>query len=237
MRILALVQAQAWELRRNPTLMMIPIIVLVISVMYAIIGQKASSGEDFSFMQTASVILTIYLVGSQFPAMSLAEEREKRTMEALLLTPVRPVDVIAARSLLTAALCLVTGVVAIAMYQKLPANLLLILLGYALGLTTAIAVGTTIGLLAPDQKTAGIAGSPVFMFLTFSTIMPWQIFAPKYWELMKWFPTRPLFEIVNAGLYGGTEIPLLQDVAVMLVYSLAAFFLCARVMRRVATAK
>lgn len=45
---------------------------------------------------TGSLIMSAYMVGMHIPLVWLSEERQNRTLEVLLLTPVRPMEIIAA---------------------------------------------------------------------------------------------------------------------------------------------
>lgn len=234
MRIKSLVKAQLIEMKRNPSIVMMPIVVLVLVMIWATIDEGAPGG----FFPAASLIFTAYMVALQIPVLSLSEEKEKRTLEAVLLTPASPAEVIGAKIIVSAAVSLLTGVISLVIYQQAPANLLLFLVGFGLALVLTISLGVLIGLIAKDQKSAGVISAAVMMFLAFGTVMPWEHTMPALWSVMRWLPTRPLLELLLEAMTGlAAEIPAWRSVLVMLPYVALALFISVRQVRRQASAR
>jgi hypothetical protein len=94
----------------------------------------------------------------------------------------------------------------------------------------------TIGLYATDQKSAGVMGAPIMVVLLMGSTMPWEEIMPGFWAAQLWLPTRPLSELFTAGITGG-DLPILRHALVMLPYIAVVFWLCARQIRKSASAR
>jgi|GEM_PF-1639409 len=234
MRLIALVKAQLLEFRRNPTVLMLPMIVVGLSVLYSLMADEGPNG----FFVAASLLMTVYMVGFQIPAMGIAEDKEKRTLEAVLLTPATGWEVIGAKVIVGALISAGTGLLTMLVYKEAPANPLLLLVGFTLSLLLSLSLGTLIGLIAKDQKSSGVLSAPVMMALLLFTIMPWPEFAPAVWEAMRYLPTRPVMELMLEATTGETgEVPAWQSILVILPYVLVALAVAARQVRRQASAR
>lgn len=235
MRIKALIKAQMIEVLRNPTINMMPLLVIFLSVLYALMSEQ---GGPSGYFVAASLLMAAYLVGFQIPTLSIAEDKEKRTLEAVMLTPVTAWEVMGAKAFVGILFSVITGAICMGLYRQLPANWLLLLLGFLLSLLIASSLGILIGLIAKDQKSAGVLSAPIMMVLLLFTIMPWPEISPPVWEAMRWLPTRPLLELMM-GAMGDYEpgVPAWQSVLVMLPYVALALVLAVRQVRRQASAR
>lgn len=234
MRIKALVKTEMIEILRNPTINGMPLIVIGLTVIYALMAGQAPSG----FFVAASLMMAAYVVGFQVPTLSIAESKERRTLEAVMLTPVTPMEVIGSKVVVATLFSAATGAICMAIYRTAPANWLLLLLGFLLALLIAISLGLLIGLLAKDQKSAGVLSAPVMMVLLLFTIMPWPEISMTVWDAMRWLPTRPLLEVMMTAM-GDYEssTPTWQSILIMLPYVALCLLAAARQVRRQASAR
>lgn len=233
MRIWHMMRTQALEARRNPMLAMLPVLVIGMALLY---GAMAKTEIDTLYAAGSSLIMCCYMVGFQFPSSAMAEEREKRTLEALLLTPVRPLEIIAARAVVTLGLCIATGVICLVVLSAKPADNGVLWLGFLLTLAFSITMGTTVGLFSPDQKTAGIVGAPVLIIGMLGTIVPWESTWPAFWRDQAWLPTRPAYELLRSGLTG-ESFPLARNTLVILGWVALMVVMGVRAMRRLSAAR
>ncbi len=218
-----LVQAQWWDVRRNPMILMFTATIVGVAAVMSLMA----SAEAFEMVSGMMLVMSVYFVGYNLPSFTIAEEKEKRTLEALMLTPVRPLQIVAAKALLAVVLCLVAAGAILLIFGKAPANPGLLVLAYLLAMSWAISLGTLVGLVMPDLKSVGNVGTPFLLILLFATTLPWSLFQPTVWAVQTWLPTRPLVELIQAG-YTGREVPVLQDVAVMAAYTGLLLWICAR---------
>lgn len=229
-RMKSLVVVELIEVWRSPTMFMMPLVVLVLTAIWGAVARDGSDG----YLLAAVLLMTAYLVGFQIPALSLAEAKEKRTLEAVLLTPASPLEVIGAKALVGVGISLVTAGFALLILRQYPIRPGLMLLGFALALLLAVSLGILIGLVARDQKTAGEISAPVLIVLLLGSTMPWPRISPGLWEAMRWLPTRPLLELLQ-GAGGGHLTAPWQPTLVMLFYAALSVFAAARIIRRQAS--
>lgn len=232
MRLLAIVKSQWVETYRNPTQALMPLLIIATSLVFSMASSNGAEPSPAPMV----LIMCVIMVGSQLPALSMAEEKEKRTMEAILLTPVRPLEMIGAKLLVSGVICALTSLAATAILKASPVRPGMAILGVLLGVLFNGALGVTIGLLSKDQKSAGIIGTPVVMLLLFAGILPVSQVPPLVATIMKWLPTLPMNQLFEAAFSGG-EFPSIRNALVALVYTILAYALSALLMRRQASAR
>jgi ABC-2 type transport system permease protein len=163
-------------------------------------------GEDTSLpwsdrLLPLIVLIAIFLGGLMLPATSLATEKEKKTLQALVVTPVSLNDIFLSKGLLGFILSVFMGILILVLNQAFGNQPLLLVLVLALGAIMAAELGMLLGAFVRDfatlftiWKTAGIIlFAPVFVFL-FPQIPEWvgNIF-PTYYIL------RPIIQISQFG--------------------------------------
>ena len=99
------------------------------------------------------VIMAVAIAGGMVPAASLVEEKEKRTLQALLVSPASTGEVLLAKGLLGWILAMAAGVVTLALNDAFGADPLATLLGIAIGGVMMAQVGLLLGCWAPDTNT------------------------------------------------------------------------------------
>ena len=147
------------------------------------------------------VLMAVLIAGALTPATSLVEEKEKRTLTALLVTPTRLSDVLIGKGALGFILAMATGVVTLALNGALGANPAALLLVLVLATLMAAEVGLMLGSFAKDTKAlytiwksgAIVLVAPVVFFI-WPNLPQWiaKVF-PTYYFL------SPLFEIAIRG--------------------------------------
>ena len=147
------------------------------------------------------VLMAVLIAGALTPATSLVEEKEKRTLTALLVTPTRLSDVLIGKGALGFILAMATGVVTLALNGALGANPAALILVLVLATLMAAEVGLMLGSFAKDTKAlytiwktgAIVLVAPVIFFI-WPNLPQWiaKIF-PTYYFL------SPLFDIAIRG--------------------------------------
>jgi len=179
-------------------------------------------------------MLTIVIGGSMVPASSLVDEKQKRTLTALTVTPTSLEEVFLAKGLLGAAISLLMGIVILVINQAFGAQPFLLILVLALGAVMAASFGILLGALVKDintlfatVKAIGILlYAPALVYL-FPQIPEWigRIF-PTYYMV------APIVEITQRGAsWPGIAL----EVFILIGLILALFALIAIVARRART--
>ena len=143
------------------------------------------------------LIMTVFITGTFMPALLLVQEREKRTLQAMTITPANTKEILTAKGLVGLLLGLVTGLMAMLLNNALSHNFWLIFLFLSLGLIMAVEIGLILGSLCRDYPS----------LMTYIKSIQLLIFAPViiylFPKIPKWigqiFPTYyfidPLFEV------------------------------------------
>lgn len=168
------------------------------------------------------VLMTVILGGTMVPATSLVEEKAKRTLRALTITPTSLGDVLLAKGLLGIILGVVMGVLTLIMnraFGQSPGLLLLILvLGAALSATLGVLLGAfikDINTLFTVIKAGGLLlYAPALVYL-FPDIPEWigQIF-PTYYMI------QPVVEVTQKGATWADVAPELMILTLLIVLML-----------------
>ncbi len=147
------------------------------------------------------VIMAVFIGGIFLPAALLIEEKERRTLSGLLVTPATAGEVIAAKGVVAGIVCFVMGMVVLAMNRAFGSHPGLVAGIIALGTVQAVAIGLMLGVVLKDlttlfafSKSGGIViFAPTIVYL-FPSIPAWigRIF-PTYYLL------QPVIDISQKG--------------------------------------
>ncbi len=173
------------------------------------------------------LVITVIIAGAYFlPASFLVTEKEKRTLEALLVTPTSPGEVLVAFGLTGLVISLSMGVVLLLLTVGIP-NPPLILAAFFLGSVLALEWGLLMGLLSRDQTSMVAYMKSVNIFIIGPVLF--VIFPDWPQWIARVFPTyyiaNPVF---RAAVHGegwrelGWQIAVLAGFVVLFLLPLAA---------------
>ena len=161
------------------------------------------------------VLMAVFLGGLFLPATSVINEKERKTMQALLVTPATRADVFVAKGLTGLVLSLVMGMVILLINQVFGTEPALLIMVLALGAAMAVEVGLLCGIFFKDVsslftiwKLGGILlFAPALVYL-FPQIPEWVV---------RIFPTYYLVQpIVELTLEGAGWAEIAGDVLVLI---------------------
>ena len=185
-------------------------------------------------MMYALVVAAVFL-----PAMSIADEREKGTLNALIVTPVRLVEVIIAKGILGLVLALAMTVFTLFLNGALGADPLALFVVLLFGSILCVEIGLIFGTVSKDVtavftliKGTGILLLGPTVFYIWPDWPQWiaKLF-PTYWAI------NPIFEVSsnNAGL-GDVWVELLIGLGVIALLAVPIVPLTRRLGTKLATA-
>ena len=147
------------------------------------------------------VLMAVFLGGLMLPATSVVNEKEKNTLEALVITPTSVGDVFLAKGILGLIISLFMGILILVLNQAFGAEPALLTMVLALGAVMAVELGMILGAFVRDFTTLFaiwkfgglVLFAPVFVYL-FPQIPGWvgRIF-PTYYII------QPIVEISQQG--------------------------------------
>jgi ABC-2 type transport system permease protein len=161
------------------------------------------------------VLMTVFMGGSMIPASALVDEKQKRTLKALTITPTTLGEVYFTKGLVGVLASLLMGVLILTLNQAFGAQPQLLLLVLALGCVLAATFGILLGVATKDItslfatfKSIGLfLYAPAFVYL-FPQIPQWvgKVF-PTYYVI------QPVIEISQDG---GTWSDIASEVLVLI---------------------
>jgi ABC-2 type transport system permease protein len=161
------------------------------------------------------VLMGVFFGGLMLPSTSLIEEKQKKTLDALVITPATIGEVFIAKGILGIVLSVFMGIAILALNQAFGAHFLLLIMVLTLGAIMAVEIGLICGVLIKDittlftvWKSGGILlFAPVFIYM-FPQIPEWigRIF-PTYYAL------QPVVEI---SLRGGSWSEIALNVFILI---------------------
>lgn len=155
--------------------------------------------DQIPLVVTALVLFSLYLVSFNLYATSTGEEREKRVLLALMLTPASPGEIFAAKVVFYVSVSLFVSVLVAALYEpRLLLNPTLWVLTI-LGSTAYVAIGTVVVTLIRRQSTLS-STSMMYLIVTSSIIFLSQfafLFVPLRFLLVEHWLHAQLFEVIS----------------------------------------
>lgn len=127
----------------------------------------ASQGDTTLFQLISGININLLLVGACVMAILISEEKEKNTMRTLMLSSVSPFEFLAGKALL---LFIITTINNIAVFFIVGVDIQLLpiyLLVTTLVVISMLIIGSTIGLLSPNQMATGVLATPITIFFIF----------------------------------------------------------------------
>jgi ABC-2 type transport system permease protein len=188
-----------------------------------------------NFMVPGIIGMILYLLTALFTAMAIVREREQGTIEQLIVTPIKPLELVVGKVMPYACLAFldVLEVLAIGVFWfGVPINgsLVLLLALSGLFLITSLGIGIFISSVSNTQQEA--------MLLTFLTMLP-SIFLGGFFfpieAMPSWLqavtyvvPLRYILVVIRGIVLKGVGVqPLLRDVVAMVVFGVVVMLLAA----------
>jgi ABC-2 type transport system permease protein len=149
-----------------------------------------------------TVLIAVFFGGMMLPASSLIHEKQRRTLEALNVTPTTVGDIFASKGIIGAVLAIIMGVITLAIGKSFGGSPLALVLALALGAVLAAEIGLLVGAFIRDMNTLFalwkfgglLLFGPAFIFM-FPQIPSWigYIF-PTYYVI------RPVTDLAVLGV-------------------------------------
>ncbi len=231
-RIGAILIKEAHDFKTNINIL----IMYLIPILLAYIYDNFIPGMPRGFALSFGILFLVVMVGMYVPSMMIAEEKEKKTLEVLLLSPANSVEVFIGKGLLTFISIIVSFIILIAMFGGVgPDQMAVILVGGILTAVFCIQVGIIVGLLSKNQMATGVVGTPVYMALLLVPMLG-SMGSPTLEKIAKVFPTYyyndMLYRALNEFEGNHTLLDMIPELGILLGSIAVAFVLLLLVYRR-----
>lgn len=165
------------------------------------------------------VLMSLIMGGTLIPASSLVDEKQRRTLRALTITPTTLIDVMASKLLLGMIISLVMGLVLLVMNQAFGTEPFLLIMVLALGTFTAATFGILLGALTKDMNTLFAIIKALALILYAPAIIEIIPNLPEW--LARIFPTYYLISPIQRIALDGVGLSeIAGDVSILSVISI-----------------
>lgn len=144
------------------------------------------------------VLFAQAIVGIMLTVLNFAYEKEKRTLEALLLTPASYHTIVLAKALFVFTFCVFAQVLVLAINRAFLGNVVALLGLVLLGGAVFVVIGMLIALLVETER-SGSATAAVVMVLLFLSGIVYEAFGPLK-TVLRFLPGVLSFRVVHATL-------------------------------------
>lgn len=196
--------------------------------------------KSTNFMIPGIIGVVMYMLTTTFTAMSIVREREQGTIEQLIVTPIKPLELIIGKIAPFALIAFVNvlNVLAIGVYwfgMPIHGSLSLLLSLAALFLVTALGQGIFISSVANTQQEAMLLGYLIMLPSLFLGGLFFPIEAMPQW--LQWvtyvIPLRYILIIIRGIVLKGVGLEILRmDVAALVIFGVAIMTLAATRFRK-----
>lgn len=154
-----------------------------------------------SFLTSLAVLLSVTMIGVVLAPHLMVEEKETRTMDALLVSPARSSHLVIAKALTGLAYCLIAAAVVLAINTDLVLHWGLALAAVVLSSLFAVSVGLLLGSLVGAKQVL-----PIWSMVAITVLM-WPLFLanmkdllpPAAITIMSWIPTVTLSRVLRGA--------------------------------------
>lgn len=177
------------------------------------------------------VIMTIVLGGTMLPATIIVQEKQKRTLQAMLVTPVTPVEAMAAKGIAGVLITIVMGLIILTLNNAWGGRPLLLIILLILSAMMAAIVGVIMGILIKDISTLFTAMKSIGIFLYAPAFL--YIFPEVPAWIRQIFPTYYMIgPIVELSLHNAGWGEIFIDVLILCLLIMVMIAVTALILKR-----
>ena len=190
-------------------------------------ASRSFSGELFPMM----ILMAMGMIGFLGLPLSFTEEKEKRTLEALFLTPLTISDLIFGKSLFSLFLIMGTILIMVLVNGMWQGHLLYFWVMAGLGSLFCVFTGLLIATLAKNQASVNAFGTPVFMVFQLVPNLARSSDTLRYFS--NFVPSTYLQSGIKKALFLDlTMVTMRIELGVSLLFTLAMYLLVHVALRR-----
>ena len=229
-RFQAIVQKEWKDSIRNPQVLTMTAFPIVFAFLFARMGTDRSVSEDI-LMLSFPILMALSMTGSFVLAMMIAEEKEKHTLRALMLSPASTLEIMLGKSFLTAVLTVVAIVFSIMAGElpSVPAGILSLFI--LINLIMFMAIGLIIGLLSRTVQESSIIGLPVLLIFVMAPMFAPMLNNELLIQVVSILPTQKFMDMMNSMAMGQGMRELSGDLMISILW-MAVSIAAATVMYR-----
>ncbi|MFP7495133.1 ABC transporter permease [Terribacillus saccharophilus] len=215
-RLSAMLVKEYHDLKSNFTILSVVIVPIFMAVLFSRMEGEKDFGLSFVFLMAVAFV-TMYA-----QAVLLGEEKEKNTLQVLLLSPATSTEIMMGKSIISVVLTIITFVVALFVIDvkiESPVMLGVILL---LALIFFAAVGTLIGLLSENLVQTSMYILPLSFLFGFSPMIKMYFTDGIIADILSYSPGEYIMEACLAAVNGEAFSSYRGDIFWLIGWTVAA---------------
>lgn len=219
-RILAIFTKEVQDLVTNFNVSFVYILPLGVVILFQRMMVEMGSVPITAF----GILFLLSMGGIYVPSMLIAEEKDKRTLEVLMLSPATPLEIFVGKGLLTLVSMAVFALLIFLVQGVGAAQIPLLLLVFVLGVCASVPLGMVVGMLAPNLLSTGLVGMPLYMSFTFLPLFSERSAVAR--TISRFVPTTYVYD-ATMGLLNGSaaQAQVLNGVAWLIGIAIVGFAL------------
>jgi ABC-2 type transport system permease protein len=187
-----------------------------------------------AFTNSLSLLVLLVMLGVMVTAGLMLEEKEKRTINALLVSPASPSQVVLGKAITGLVLCVVAAAVWAAFSLAWIVHWVPLLVGVVLGALFTVSVGLVMGGLCEQRQQLNLWGLVLMQPLLLGPAFGQLGFVPeRIRQVLSWIPTTALSQVLSATF--GASAPLADyalELALLAAYTALALVVATWLVRR-----
>jgi len=221
-RFRAMVNKEWKDAVRNPQILLNAGVPILISLLF---NQKDNDPNDLTPL-AIPILVAISITGAFVQAAMIAEEKEKNTLRALMLSPASKLEVLAGKSATTTLFAVIVIAACILLSGMPDVNMALLAVLSILLLLIFMALGTVIGLIARTASESSIVGLPILLLFVFGPIFVPNLDMPGLMNVIHVLPSHQYMLAVTELAQGGGLKPVQGSLLNLLVWMAISGAMC-----------
>mgnify|MGYP001160559934 CR=1 FL=1 len=192
-RVSAIIVKDVKDLFKNSYMILITILLPL-----GMAALLSDSDSDDASLLGMPINLALVITGAFVQATMMAEEKEKNTLRALLLSPATRMEIILGKSLLSSLITILVVIGSIFISKMHVPGLFYFTIMVVLSIVIFVSLGTIIGLISRTVMETSIVGLPVLVIFTYGSLISTTLDNPVFSTIISYLPT----ESFSAALIG-----------------------------------
>lgn len=215
-RVKAIFMKDYKEFSRNMSISIVILMTPLLSLFYGKTGDNTIDSYYLIFN------MTFVMVATYVQSCLIAEEREKNTLRALILSPANIQEILLGKSLFTFCTTFFTMILCMILIDYSPANISIITVVMLLSTLFYIALGTLIGIFAKSVMEASVYSFPAIGIFTIGTFV--RLFSEQYpiLKIAHYLPNIQLVDIALKVEAGKGFANVLPELSIILLWFIIA---------------
>jgi ABC-2 type transport system permease protein len=175
----------------------------------------------FIFNHGLALAIILMLMGTLITPNIIMEEKQRKTMDALLVSPANPVMIVISKALTSLIFCLTGTLLALIIYGRFIVNWDILIAAFILGALFFVSLGLLTGVMLSNPNQVAILFvivQPLVipMALSFAD----GVFPPVVDQIIDWTPTGALIDAFKTAMVVDVPGDIMQKLVIVLAYTL-----------------